>query len=80
MLVRHAQLLFLLGDIRHVRGFRISEGRETVRLVGLRFRALGGQGIFGRTMHIQKFILRQHDSGRPIFLEEGPVRLQVRWR
>jgi hypothetical protein len=73
VLVRHAQLLFLLGDICHVGGFRISEGRETIRLVGLRFRALGGQAIFGSTMHIQKFILRQNKSGRPIFLEEEPV-------
>jgi hypothetical protein len=73
VLVRHAQLLFLLGDIRHVRGFRISEGRETVRLVGLGFWALGGQAVFGRTMHIQQLILRQHDSSRPIFLVEGPV-------
>ena len=73
VLVRHAQLLFLLGDIRHVRGFRISEGRETVRLVGLRFRTLGGQAIFGCTLHIQKFILRKNESGGAIFLEEGPV-------
>ena len=80
VLVRYAQLLFLLGDISHVRGFRISEGRETVRLVSLRFRALGGQAIFGCTLHIQKFILCQNESGRPILLEEGPVRVQVRRR
>ncbi len=73
MLIRHAQLLFLLGDIRHVRGFRISECREPVRFVGLRFWALGRQVSFGYSLHIQQVILSRHASSRAISLEQGSV-------
>ena len=79
VLVRYAELLFLLRDVCHVRGFRVSESRETTRFVGLRFRALGRQAIFGDGLHVQQFVLSQHDSSRFIFLEEGPVRLQICW-
>lgn len=57
VLIGHAELLFLLRDVCHVRGFRVSECREATRFVGLRFRALGRQAIFGHSLHIQQFIL-----------------------
>ena len=77
VLVGYAQLLFLLRDVCHVGSFRVSECREATRFVGLRFRALGRQAIFGDSLHIQQFIMSQHDSTRLIFLEEGPVRLYI---